>query len=52
MIERYSDWVRRRGVAAGASSALLRAYEITNPRDMSVDGIARYWHKREARGDS
>lgn len=50
MIERYSDWVRRRGVAAGTSSRLLRAYEITNPRDMSVDGIARYWRKREERG--
>ena len=49
MIERYADWVRRRGVAAGAGAETLRACEVTNPRDMSVDGIVRYWRKREER---
>ena len=30
----------------GASEADTRAYELANPRVMSVDGIARYWRKR------
>jgi len=31
--------------AAGVDAGVLRAYEIANPREMSVDGIARYWRK-------
>lgn len=31
-------------------SDMLRAYELANPRSMSVDGIARYWRKRAEKG--
>lgn len=49
MLDAYRGWVRQRGVAAGAGEALLAGYEVANPRDMSVDGVARYWQKREDR---
>ena len=49
MLEEYRGWVRRRGTAAGADADRLRVYEIANPREMSVDGIVRYWRKREER---
>ncbi len=49
MLEEYRGWVRRRGVAAGADADVMRAYETANPREMSVDGIVRYWRKREER---
>jgi glyoxylase-like metal-dependent hydrolase (beta-lactamase superfamily II) len=46
MIERFSERMRRRAVAEGIGEAGLAAYELANPRSMSVDGIARYWRKR------
>lgn len=48
MLSTYDKWVRTRAVAAGADRAALDAFEVANPRDMSVDGIARYWRKRGA----
>ncbi len=51
MVERFSGWVAERAIAAGVSPDVLRAYEVANPRHMSVDGIARYWrHRLEAEG--
>lgn len=49
MVADFGEWVRRRGVEAGADEAALHAYEIANPRDMSVDGVVRYWRKRSER---
>ena len=46
MIDRFSDLMRQRAEALGVESSAFRAYELANPRTMSVDGIARYWHKR------
>ena len=46
MIERFSELMRERAVAEGVGEAGLVAYELANPRNMSVDGIARYWRKR------
>jgi len=46
MIERFSERMRRRAIAEGIGEAGLAAYELANPRSMSVDGIARYWRKR------
>jgi glyoxylase-like metal-dependent hydrolase (beta-lactamase superfamily II) len=46
MLEEYRGWVRRRAAAAGADADVIRAYETANPREMSVDGIVRYWRKR------
>ncbi len=50
MVERFSRLMRERAVAIGVDEAALVAYELANPRSMSVDGIARYWRKRADRG--
>lgn len=50
MVASYSRWVRSRLLAAGVEPHDVNRYEIVNPRDMSVDGIARYWRKRAERG--
>ena len=49
MIERFTEQERRRGAAAGADAETAHAYELANPRRMSVDGIRRYWTKRAER---
>jgi glyoxylase-like metal-dependent hydrolase (beta-lactamase superfamily II) len=48
MIERFSTLMRERAVEQGSTEEDARAYELANPRVMSVDGIARYWRKRLA----
>ena len=47
MSDRFADLMRRRAEALGVDPGAFRAYELANPRIMSVDGIARYWRKRE-----
>lgn len=49
MIERYSELMRRRAAAEGIEGTIAKAYELANPRFMSVDGIVRYWRKQETR---
>lgn len=46
MIGRFEAAMRRQAQELGISDDDLRAYELANPRAMSVDGIARYWSKR------
>ena len=46
MIQAFTRWIRERGAARGVDSVTALAYELANPREMSVDGIARYWRKR------
>jgi len=47
MVERFGELMRGRAAADGVGGeAALEAYELANPRSMSVDGIARYWRKR------
>ena len=41
--ERMRTWASR----TGTSDRDAMAYELANPREMSVDGIVRYWRKRE-----
>ncbi len=41
---RMREWAARRGTSGEAT----RAYELANPREMSVDGISRYLRKRNA----
>jgi glyoxylase-like metal-dependent hydrolase (beta-lactamase superfamily II) len=48
MVERFGKRMRSRAVEIGVGEAALGAYELANPRSMSVDGIARYWRKRRA----
>jgi hypothetical protein len=52
MVRQFSAQERRRGIEAGADEATALAYELANPRVMSVDGIARYWRKRADRQES
>jgi glyoxylase-like metal-dependent hydrolase (beta-lactamase superfamily II) len=47
MSDRFADLMRRRAEALGVDPGAFRAYELANPRIMSVDGIARYWRKRD-----
>jgi len=46
MIEEFASRMRERATAQGVDAATARAYELANPRSMSVDGIARYWKRR------
>jgi glyoxylase-like metal-dependent hydrolase (beta-lactamase superfamily II) len=49
MAAEFTARMRARAEADGSAEADLRAYELANPREMSVDGIARYWRKRAER---
>ncbi len=46
MIAEFSSRMRERALAVGLTAEDARAYELANPRVMSVDGIARYLRKR------
>jgi hypothetical protein len=46
MIERFTAEMRAGAAQHGVDETGLVAYELANPRIMSVDGIARYWRKR------
>ena len=46
MVARYNETMWRLASADGVDDAAALAYELANPRFMSVDGIARYWRKR------
>jgi glyoxylase-like metal-dependent hydrolase (beta-lactamase superfamily II) len=48
MIEEFTARMRSAAAEAGTSSADIRAYELANPRSMSVDGIARFLRKRRS----
>jgi hypothetical protein len=50
IIEEFSRLMRARAVELGLDEHETRAYELANPRVMSVDGIARYLRKRGEAG--
>ncbi|MAU01275.1 MAG: MBL fold hydrolase [Anaerolineaceae bacterium] len=43
----YENWFAKRARAAGLTDAAINQYATANPLYMSVDGIMRYWQKRE-----
>jgi len=47
LVEKYISWNREQAQAAGMSTSAFDQYEAANPLYMSVDGIMRYWRKRE-----
>ena len=47
ILESYTAWHRRRGEAAGLDDAAFEKYYVATPVYMSVDGMMRYWRKRE-----
>ena len=52
MVERYTGTMQRWAEEDGVDDATALAYELANPRFMSVDGIARYWRKRAERTET
>jgi glyoxylase-like metal-dependent hydrolase (beta-lactamase superfamily II) len=47
IVRQYEDWNRQRARDAGATEEMIGQYETANPLYMSVDGIMRYWNKKE-----
>ena len=47
LVHKYIAWNREQALAAGMSPSAFDQYEAVNPLYMSVDGIMRYWGKRE-----
>jgi len=43
----YENWFAERAYAAGLTDTAITQYATANPLYMSVDGIMRYWRKRE-----
>lgn len=48
----YIDMMDDRARAAGLSDFAIRQYDAANPRYMSVDGIMRYWTRKEKKEDA
>lgn len=47
IVTEFLVWNQERADAAGLSAASVQKYMMANPLEMSVDGIMRYWRKRE-----
>lgn len=49
ILEDYRAWFNARAQAGGMAAERFDQYEAANPLYMSVDGIIRYWTKKQAR---
>lgn len=47
IVAAYEDWFAQRARSAGLTETAIHQYANANPLFMSVDGIMRYWRKRE-----
>lgn len=47
IVSEFLVWNQERADAAGLSAASTQKHMMANPLEMSVDGIMRYWRKRE-----
>jgi glyoxylase-like metal-dependent hydrolase (beta-lactamase superfamily II) len=47
LIKQYRAWNHKRALAANIPEDVIYQYETANPLYMSVDGIVRYWRRRE-----
>ena len=47
LVTRFTEWNHERGREMGLSAAVLQEHDLVNPPYMTVDGILRYWHKRQ-----
>ncbi|MCB8982639.1 MAG: MBL fold metallo-hydrolase [Ardenticatenaceae bacterium] len=52
LVDAYNHWNRTRARQAGMNDMAIHQYETSNPWYMSVDGISRYWRKREKNAQS
>lgn len=50
MIARYGEWMNGRARDEGFDPGKAEGEDKLNPRDMSVDGITRYWKKKAEAG--
>jgi glyoxylase-like metal-dependent hydrolase (beta-lactamase superfamily II) len=48
IVHRYRSWQGTRAKEAQVSDETLQWYEVVNPLYMSVDGIMRYWRKKDS----
>lgn len=46
MARELATFMRERAALVGTGEDAALAYELANPREMSVDGLGRYWRKR------
>lgn len=46
IITAYTAWYRTQALAAGLPEAVFAKFVLSNPPDMTVNGIVRYWRKR------
>ena len=49
MIAAFQAWQTERMQAVGLTDFDIQRYELGNPAHMSIDGMLRYWRKREER---
>ncbi|HSH02298.1 MAG TPA: MBL fold metallo-hydrolase [Anaerolineae bacterium] len=47
IVDAFLTWSRERAEAAGMTAEQYDQYETANPLPMSVDGVLRYWRKRD-----
>lgn len=47
LVAQFNEWNRRRARQVGLDDDAIHQYETANPWYMSVDGIMRYWRKKE-----
>lgn len=47
ILHHYRQWQREQAAGRGVTDEVFQHYEAANPLYMSVDGILRYWRKRE-----
>jgi glyoxylase-like metal-dependent hydrolase (beta-lactamase superfamily II) len=50
ILRHYRQWQRDLAIGRGATAEIFNQYEAANPLYMSVDGIIRYWRKKEPQG--
>jgi hypothetical protein len=46
ILPEYLNWHLERAETAAMPEKVLDRYEVANPHHMSVDGIMRYWRKK------
>jgi glyoxylase-like metal-dependent hydrolase (beta-lactamase superfamily II) len=52
IVAAYVTWMQDRARAAGLSEYAIQQFDAANPLYMSVDGIMRYWQRRQAKEKS
>ena len=52
IVDAYVTWMQNRAREAGLSEYAIQQFDTANPLYMSVDGIMRYWQRRQAKEQS